>query len=98
MMGMADYENNLYYNPGASGLEMVATIDWSDGDYQFNYTVVWCRIADGQLFYGEDFEGVESLTAADKDQIMAHVQARNAHNWSGDRSDAIARLAEALHS
>lgn len=45
---------NLYYDPQDYSLEPVGEIDWSDGNYVFNLTVVWRRTSDGRLVYGED--------------------------------------------
>lgn len=46
----ADY----YYNPEAFGLEVVATVDWDAGSYEFDYTVVWYHKASGKYYYADD--------------------------------------------
>ncbi len=67
---------NMYSNPEAFGLTTIGEIDWSDGCYNFDYTVVWQRTFDGKFVYAEDsgcscpspFEdaGVEDLTVLRK--------------------------------
>lgn len=47
-------EYNIYYNPEVFGLETVAEIDYSDGNYQFNIRVVWRRLSDRKLFTSRD--------------------------------------------
>ena len=44
---------NIYYSPGKFGLTQVGMIDWSDGIYRFDYTVIWKDVA-GNFFYGDD--------------------------------------------
>ena len=48
------YDNNPYYSPEKSGLEIIGEVDFSDGSYQFNYLVVWKDLATGKLYYAED--------------------------------------------
>jgi hypothetical protein len=43
------YETNPYYNPEAVGLEIVAEIDYSDGNYQFDLRIVWRQKETGRL-------------------------------------------------
>lgn len=97
---------NLYYDPAKFGLE---TIDWSSGSYEFDYTVVWRRAADGSLFYGEDsgcscplpFEqdGADDVTPISSlDDFQAHLAKRNATNeWNGRRDSEIVVLLELMH-
>ena len=97
---------NVYYDPEKFGLTTVGEIEWSDGCYQFDLTVVW-RTADGRLVYGEDsgcswpgiFEddpGVEDLTATTPAELQIHLEERNRDNYSGDRSGPIAELMAAV--
>lgn len=105
-MGMTE---NPYYSPEASGLRTIGQVDWSDGDYQFAYTVVWQRIADGVFLYGEDsgcscpspFENltdVSELTEATPDQIKTHLDKRNADNYAGPRDSEIVQLMEQIQA
>lgn len=47
-------DSNIYYSPAAFGLETFAEIDYSDGNYQFDYRVVWRRLSDGKLLSSRD--------------------------------------------
>lgn len=74
---------DIYYSPGKYGFETVGEIEWSDESYQFDLTVVWRRVADGQLFYADDqgcscpspFEdhGVNDLVEASMFQVSTHL-------------------------
>lgn len=76
---------NIYSSPEKFGLTTVGEIDFSDGCYQFDLTVVW-RDATGQLFYCEDSgcscpspfedEGVADLTACTPAGLQAHLEQR----------------------
>lgn len=44
----------IYNTPEEFGLEIVDSIDYSDGNYCFDYRVVWRRIEDGKLLSGRD--------------------------------------------
>lgn len=104
---------NLYSDPEKFGLTTFDEIDWSDGCYQFNLTVVWQRTFDGKFVYGEDsgcscpapFEdqGVEDLTVLRKrgglNDFKAHCEQRQADNIDGeDRSAEIVALIERMHA
>lgn len=100
---------NIYSDPAKYGLETIGEVDWSDGCYQFDLTVVWRRPADGAFLYGEDagcscpspFEstGVDGLTPiASPPEFAAHLEERKASNVYGpDPSAAIAELLERMH-
>jgi hypothetical protein len=93
---------DIYYAPEKHGLKTIGEIDWSDGCYQFDYTVVWQRLADGQLLYGEDsgcscpspFEdqGADDLTACTWAELQAHLQERGKDNYDGDRAAEVGEL------
>lgn len=93
---------NIYYNPEKFGLVPVGEIDWSDGCYQFNLTVIWRRDIDGHLVYAEDagcscpspFEdqGIDDLTTCTAAQLQAHLEERGRDNYDGDRAAEIADL------
>lgn len=46
--------SDIYYSPEKHGLEKVAEIDFSDGNYCFDYRVVWRRLSDGKLLSARD--------------------------------------------
>lgn len=45
--------NNVYSTPEHYGLTIIGEVEWSDGCYQFDTTVVW-RDAAGRLFWASD--------------------------------------------
>lgn len=45
---------NIYYDPEKFGLATVGEVEWSDGCYQFDLTVVWRDVATGALFFADD--------------------------------------------
>lgn len=63
----------VYYNPAALGLKVVAEIDYTDGNYQFDFRVVW-KHESGKFYTGRDagcscpspFEDYESLDKFDE--------------------------------
>ena len=46
--------SRIYYEPQEYGLEKIAEIDFSDGNYCFDYRVVWMRLEDRKLLSGRD--------------------------------------------
>lgn len=73
---MADYDDNLYYNPEKSGLYIVAELDENEA-WQFSKTVVWKEINGDKLYWAydsgcscptpfEDYNGIESLEVLTK--------------------------------
>ncbi len=86
--------NDPYYSPEKFGLTTIGEIDFSDGCYQFDLTVVW-RNASGQLFYGDDsgcscpspFErqGLDDLTASSFADLQAHLEKRLAEDTYDER-------------
>jgi len=48
-----DYNHNIYYNPEKHGLTVVAEIEYSSGEYEFDTRVVW-RDASGKLYTARD--------------------------------------------
>jgi hypothetical protein len=107
---MADWDRNVYYSPSASGLETVGEIEWSDGFYQFDLTVLW-RDEAGALHWGEDagcscpspFEDVNSvseLSTGTKWEFVKHVQDRlalaEASEYSKPWDDTRAQVADLI--
>ena len=78
--------SNLYYTPQHFALTTVGEIEWGDGCYSFDLTVVWRRNIDGKLVYADDsgcscpspFEdhGVEDLKLCTADELLAHLNKR----------------------
>ena len=103
---------NIYYDPEKFGLKTVGEIDWSDGCYQFDLTVVWQRELDGVFVYAEDsgcscpspFEdtGVNDLTVLRKrgglKDFREHCAERGKDNYDGDRSAEAVALIEKMHA
>ncbi len=102
---------NIYSTPEAFGLMPIGEIDWSDGCYVFDLTVVWQRTFDGRFLYAEDsgcscpspFEdsGVEDLVLLRNrgglNDFKAHCEKRQAES-SEDRTVAVAELLERMHA
>jgi hypothetical protein len=51
---MGYYDKDVYHQPEEFGLQILASIDWSDGDYCYDYTVIWRGTDDGTLYYGSN--------------------------------------------
>lgn len=100
--------SDLYSNPEDFGLTPVGEIDWSDGNYCFDFTVVWQRKSDGVFVYGEDsgcscpspFEdqGIEDLQRITSlAEFQAHLNELSVSNSDGTREVEIAELLERMH-
>jgi hypothetical protein len=50
---MRRYDENLYYYPEKSGLEIVGEVEFVGG-YEFDKIVVWRETQTGRIGYGED--------------------------------------------
>lgn len=101
------YDLNVYCSPEKFGLTAIGEIDFSDGSYCFDYTVVW-RDAEGQLLYADDsgcscpspFESVEreELTACTFAELQAYLEQRTADSddererCAGEVVDLLARV------
>ena len=48
------YVGDIYYHPEKYDLEIVASIDYSGGHYEFDYRVVWRHIKSGKLYTARD--------------------------------------------
>lgn len=95
---------NVYYDPEKFGLTTVASIDFSDGCYQFDYLVVW-KDAEGRLFYAEDsgcscpmpfeYVGMPDLTRVqDAMEIVSRMEHRLdsvRDSWSSFEAPRIAQ-------
>ena len=89
------YEN-VYYSPEAYGLETVGEVEWSDGCYQFDTTVVWKDKTSGDLFMAEDsgcscpspFESHNrsTLTPVNTQDLLSHFDRRKATDFHDNDS------------
>jgi hypothetical protein len=100
--------SNPYYDPQDLGLETIGEIDWSDGCYNFDLTVVWRRTADGVFLTADDagcscpspFEDtalVELTEIGPLADFQANLNARSGENYCGTRETEIAELVERMH-
>lgn len=101
--------SEIYSQPEKYGLRTIGEIEWSDGCYQFDLTVVWQDTASGTLYFGDDsgcscpspFEvkGRNDLTVIDRPQtLIDHLTKRQAdrdYNPEWDQ-DAITRTTAAI--
>jgi hypothetical protein len=78
------YFDDVYSSPENYGLKIVGEIEWTDGCYQFDRTVLWVT-EDGTLYWGNDsgcscpspFEGYKSfdqLTSGTKWQFLQYIK------------------------
>jgi len=87
---------NVYYSPEKFDLEQIAQIDYSDGDYQFDYRVVWRHLKTGQLYTDRDsgcscpapFEDANSLKDIETFALSVIeeevLKERKSESYSGD--------------
>lgn len=77
------WDSNVYYNPEAHGLEVVAELEFSDLNYQFDTRVVWSK--DGALYTArdsgcscpspfEDYTSVEMLERVDIKELESEIR------------------------
>lgn len=102
---------SLYYDPQDSNLTMIGEIEWSDGSYQFDLTVVWKR-EDGRFVYAEDsgcscpspFEDTrysDLIVLPEQGALNAfkdHCAERNADSFDGTREPEIVALIEKMYA
>lgn len=97
---------DFYYNPAKYGLTPIGEIDWSDGNYVFDLTVVW-QGEDGRFWRGDDsgcscpapFEDTDvsdlvQLTSLE--YFTTHCMSRA--QVGEDRSMEMVALVEKLHA
>jgi hypothetical protein len=105
---------NIYYDPEKFGLVTIGEIDWSDGCYQFDLTVVWKRESDGRFVYADDsgcscpapFEstGIDEVTALRKrgglKDFKEYCAKRQADSaYGGENREAeVAALLDRMHA
>lgn len=83
--------DNIYYNPEAYGLEIVAEIEYSSGSYEFDTRVVWKEkkakkywtMRDSGCSCPTPFEdyNLGNIDKLDKRAIRAEVQEELAHDY-----------------
>lgn len=102
----------MYSNPKKFGLSPIGEIDWSDGNYVFDLTVVWKRESDGRLVFGEDSgcscpqpfddKGIDDLTVLRSrgglEDFKAHCAKRQAESYGEDRTAETVALIERMHA
>lgn len=100
---------NLYYSPERYELKVVAEIDLSDGDYQFDLRVVWRHLPTGRILTGrdsgcscpapfEDFRGIDDLEVMNLDEIVREIRAETSYTTADERARflrAVRRAARA---
>lgn len=97
MTGTLDTYDNAYSSPEKLRLENVAQIDYSDGNYCFDYRVIWKHLDTGLLYTArdagcscpspfEDYRTLESLTRFALSEIEAEAKKEAASSfYSGDQ-------------
>lgn len=95
--------SNVYCHPEDHGLTTIGEVEWSDGNYQFDLTVVW-QDADGKLYWAEDagcscplpfgFRTKEDLTTGTFWDLHAHLSERlnDGSRRNRDRAVEVAEL------
>jgi len=76
-------QSDLYYAPEKLGLSVVTSIDYSDGNYQFDLRIVWYHAESGKHYTARDsgcscptpFENYESLE--DLDEVQHTIALRS---------------------
>jgi len=105
---------NIYYDPEKFGLTPIGEIDWLDGSYEFDLTVVWKREFDGRFVYAEDsgcscpspFEsiGLDAVTVLPKrgglKMFREHCAERQKERegYGPDRHAETVALVEKMHA
>lgn len=99
---------DLYHSPEKANLEIIGSVDWSDGNYCFDLTVVWRHTLTRQFFYAEDsgcscpspFEDtqVEDLIPITSlAMFRTHLDERQKHSESDTSAVDLVTLIEKLH-
>ena len=101
--------SEIYSSPEKYGLRTIGEVEWSDGCYQFDLTVIWQDTTTGVVYYADDsgcscpspFEdtGRDDLTVIDRPQtLIVHLAKRQegcgfSTEWD---QDEIARTTAAI--
>lgn len=89
--------NDVYYNPEQFDLKVVAEIDLSDGDYQFDLRVVWRHLPTGRLLTArdsgcscpspfEDYHSIDDLEVMNLDEIVREIRTESEHTTADERA------------
>jgi len=90
------YETNPYYNPNELGLKILHTHDFSDGNYCFDFRVVWLHEETRRLYTARDsgcscpspfenYNKVDDLEVADFVELIDEAREQQKSDWySGD--------------
>lgn len=85
---------NVYNNPEKYGLEIIFSIDYSDGCYEYDYRVIWREIETGKLYTAHDsgcsctspFEDIDSILELEdysynfvREEALAKTRKENYH-------------------
>jgi hypothetical protein len=70
------YDGNVYYSPEKWGFEVVAEVEYSDGDYQFDTRVVWRDRTTGTLYTARD-SGCSCPTPFEDFMTLADLEVLN---------------------
>lgn len=103
------YDDNIYYHPEKFDLEVVAEIDYSDGNYNFDTRVVW-RHVPSDVFYMardsgcscpspfEDYTSLADLDRLDLDTLEAEVRADGGYTniTPGEGMDFLEKVHKAI--
>jgi hypothetical protein len=95
---MSYYTPDVYYQPEKFDLTPVAEIDYSDGNYQFDYRVVWKHEPTDRLLTArdsgcscpspfEDYTKLEDLDELNFDDLKEEVQKELDHDWDAYPSE-----------
>jgi hypothetical protein len=86
--------SDVYYNPEAFGLIQVAQHDFSDGNYEFDYRVIW-EDKDGNLLTArdagcscpspfEDYTRIEDIDKFNLDDLITEANNEQSEHYNGD--------------
>lgn len=97
--------SNIYYSPEKFRLEQVAMIDYSDGDYCFDYRVIWRHLDTGVLYTARDsgcscpspFESYTNLHSLDRfllSQVENEVKSVNISGYyrGSDTTEFLSKI------
>lgn len=100
---------NIYYEPEKFGLRTVGEVEWDDGAYQYDLTVVWQDTRTGHLFAASDsgcscpspFEwvGLNDATpladwAAVNNHLLDRLAKQDYSGYADDRERVVGQIAD----
>lgn len=95
--------SDVYCSPESHGLVLVAEIEYSDGDYQFDLRAVWKHTKSGVLYTGtdsgcscpspfEDYHSLDQLDVLDYEQLRREVRTQSRHTTAAERADFLRKV------